>query len=186
MAVIDRLGLIQWRRWLVQGATGRTLEVGCGTGRNFPLYPATVMVIGLDPHRSVLSAARRRVPGVPLVVATAEAMPFREGAFDTVVSSLTFCSVPDPEIGLREVRRVLAPEGKLRMLEHVRHSSTLGGRLQDMMQPTWTAVTGGCHPNRDTEAIVESSGFRIEGDGRRASRSMRRFQARPSRPAQGR
>jgi len=180
MSVIDRLGLIRWRRWLVSDATGRTLEIGCGTGRNFPDYPAAVTPVGIDPHRSVLRAARRRAPGVPVVVATAEALPFRDGVFDTVVSSLAFCSVPEPEIGLSEVRRVLTPGGQLRMLEHVRHSSRLGGRLQDVIQPAWTAVTGGCHPNRDTEALVEASGFRIDADGRRARGSMRRFLARPA------
>jgi len=185
MAVVDRLGLIRWRRWLAQHATGRTLEVGCGTGLNFSHYPSTVTVIGLDPHLSVLRAARRRAPQVLLVVATAEALPFRDGVFDTVVSSLAFCSVPAPELGLSEIRRVLTPGGQLRMLEHVRHASALGGKIQDAIQPAWTIVTGGCHPNRDTEALVEASGFRIEEAGRQARGSLRRFQARQGGTAAG-
>src|SRR5215470_7653604 len=85
-------GLGRWRRWLVAGARGRTLDLGCGTGRNLPLYPPGVRVIGLDPAWAPLRRARRRAPHVPLVMGSAEALPFRHGAFDTVVSGLVFCS----------------------------------------------------------------------------------------------
>jgi len=65
------------------------------------------------------------------------------------------------------------------MLEHVRAREPWKARLQDRMQPAWTWVTGGCHPNRDTERVVEASGFTIESEGRRARGSMRRFVAAP-------
>ena len=94
-----------------------------------------------------------------------------------MVSSLVFCSVPDPGQGLQETRRVLAPAGQLRMMEHVRADGWLG-RLQDMLQPVWTFCAGGCHPNRRTEDAVEAAGFRILDDGRRRTRTMRRFVAR--------
>ena len=116
---------------------------------------------------------------MPLVQASAEALPFRDGVFDTVVSGLAFCSVPDPRRGLAEVRRVLRPDGTLRMLEHVRSIKPWKARLQDRVQPFWTRLTGGCHPNRDTERTVEEAGFRIQPEGRRAKRDMRRFAARP-------
>lgn len=177
MAVYDRLGFRRWREWLARGARGRVLEVGCGTGRNLPLYRGTV-VVAVDPELDALRAARRRAPGVPLVVARAEALPFRDGAFDTVVSGLVFCSVHDPRGGLAEVRRVLASEGALRMVEHVRSEGPLAARVQDLLQPAWTAVAGGCHPNRDTERTVTEAGFRIEADARRDG-TMRRFSARP-------
>src|SRR5919108_3733942 len=102
MWVLDGLGLGEWRRQLVRGAAGRTLEVGCGTGRNLPLYSSTAQVIGLDPDHAALIRARRRSPAVPLVVGTVEALPFRAAAFDTIVSSLVFCSVDDPVRGLHE------------------------------------------------------------------------------------
>ena len=124
-ALIERFGLGRWRRWLVGGAAGRTLDVGCGTGRNLPLFDARARVIGLDPTRDSLLAARRRAPGVPLIQGDAQALPFRDGVFDTVVSGLVFCSVPDPARGLAEVKRVLRPGGTLRMLEHVRAASRL-------------------------------------------------------------
>lgn len=180
-AVSDRTGLHRWRSWLTDGARGRTLEIGCGTGRNLPLYREGVKVIGIDPSMEVLRKARRRAPDVPLVRASAEALPFRDDAFDTVVSSLVFCSVPTAQRGLAEVRRVLASGGTLRMLEHVRSRSPFFARLQDWVQPAWTTVTGGCHPNRDTEAEVAASGFAIEKEGYRSQGTMRRFVAAPRR-----
>lgn len=177
-AVYERLGLLDWRRWLAAGARGRTLDLGCGTGRNLPLFPPGVRAVGLDPERAALLRARRRAPGVPLVQARAEALPFSDGVFDTVVSGLVFCTVPDPARGLAEVRRVLAPDGTLRMLEHVRSAVPWKARLQDRIQPWWTWLTGGCRPNRDTEALVAASGFAIEPESRQAQRDMRRFSAR--------
>lgn len=179
MALADRTGLARWRRWLVSGARGRTLEVGCGTGRNLPLYPPDVRAVAVDPHPQNLARARRRAPGVLLVRGSAEALPFKDGAFETVVSGLVFCSVPDPKRGLAEVRRVLGRGGALRMIEHVRSTSRLAARWQDLIQPAWTWVTGGCHPNRDTEQNVEAAGFQIDEQGRRSRGNMRRFQARP-------
>jgi len=181
MSLQDWLGLRRWRRWLAGGARGRVLEVGCGTGRNLPLYgDGAALVVGLDPAHGALRSARRRAPGVPLVVASAEALPFRAGAFDTVVSGLVFCSVADPKRGLAEVRRVLAPGGSLRMMEHVRSRRPLVAKLQDLVQPAWTRVQGGCHPNRDTERSVAAAGFAIEAAGRRARGALRRFVARSS------
>jgi SAM-dependent methyltransferase len=182
MALSDLRGLVRWRRWLAGGARGLTLEVGCGTGRNLAFYPAGAQVVAVDPGRRSLSRARRRGARVPLVRASAEALPFRSGAFDTVVASLVFCSVPDPASGLAEVRRVLAPGGALRMMEHVRSRHRLRAWVQDRIQPAWTWLAGGCHPNRDTERTVEAAGFHIEEEGRRARGNMRRFQARLPRP----
>jgi ubiquinone/menaquinone biosynthesis C-methylase UbiE len=183
-AVMEATGLSRWRAWLVDGAKGRTLEVGCGTGRNLPRYDPQLPVIGLEPDADAIRAARARAPHRPLVRASAEALPFRAGAFDTVVSSLVFCSVPHPEIGLAEIRRVLSATGQLRMLEHVRHEAKVRGWIQDTIQPVWTAVAGGCFPNRRTEATVEASGFRILPEGRRGEGTMRRFVAEKA-PSEG-
>jgi ubiquinone/menaquinone biosynthesis C-methylase UbiE len=178
-ALIECFGLGRWRRWLVGGAAGRTLDIGCGTGRNLPLFDTRVRVIGLDPTRDSLLAARRRAPGVPLIQGDAQALPFRDGVFDTVVSGLVFCSVPDPARGLAEVKRVLRTGGTLRMLEHVRAAGGLKARVQDRWQPLWTRLSGGCHWNRETERTVETAGFAIDAATRRARGDMRRFVARP-------
>jgi ubiquinone/menaquinone biosynthesis C-methylase UbiE len=174
-------GLGRWRRWLVDGAQGTVLDVGCGTGRNLPLFPRGVRVVGLDPSAAALARARRRAPAVPLVQGDAAALPFRTATFDTVVSGLVFCSVPDPPRALAEVKRVLTPAGALRMLEHVRATTPWKARFQDRWQPAWTRITGGCRWNRDTEAAVERAGYRIAPEGRRARGDMRRFVARPLR-----
>ena len=178
-AALERFGLGHWRRWLVAGAQGRTLDLGCGTGRNLPLMPAGVRVIGVDPAPEPLARARRRAPGVTLVAARAEALPFRGGSFDTVVSGLVLCSVAEPDRALAEVRRVLRADGALRALEHVRSTRPWKARFQDRIQPLWTRFSGGCHPNRDTERAVELAGFRIEAEGRRTQADLRRFSARP-------
>ncbi len=176
MTLMEPFGLGRWRHRLLSAAAGRTFEVGCGTGRNLPLYPTAARVVASDPDLRVVLAARRRARG-PLVVADACALPFRAGSFDTVVSSLVFCSVDEPRRGLREVARVLAPRGRLRMMEHVRHRQPFLARLQDAVQPAWTWITGGCHPNRDTEAAVEAEGFTIDRDTLRVSGAMRLFTA---------
>jgi ubiquinone/menaquinone biosynthesis C-methylase UbiE len=177
MGLIERSGFRRWRAWLAGGARGRTLDLGSGTGRNLPLFPSSAGAVALDPHLDSLARARARAPGVPVVVARAEALPFRAGAFDTVVSGLVLCSVDDPDAALAEVRRVLRPGGVLRLLEHVRRAG-LGGKLQDLMQPAWTAISGGCRPNRNTEAAVARAGFEVVPGSRRERGAMRRLEAR--------
>ena len=186
LAAGELFGLREWREELVRGARGRVLDVGCGTGRNLPLYARLAdgaRPIGLDPEMDALRAARRKAPLIPLVRGSAEALPFRAGTFDTVVSGLVFCSVPRPAVGLAELSRVLNQAGSLRMLEHVRSTTRRGQRWQDFIQPAWTKVAGGCHPNRDTERAVELSGFTIDPSTRRARDTMRRFEARKATPA---
>lgn len=183
MEVVERFGLRDWRQQLVGDAKGRVLDLGCGTGRNLRLFDAESMVMGLELDLGLLAAARRRAPGLPLVVGRAEDLPFRSRSFDTVVSSLVFCSVADPERGLRETARILDRGGQLRMLEHVRSSQWLLGWLQDRVQPAWTWLAGGCHPNRRTEATVEQAGFVIERHEIPGRTTVRCFVARPRRTA---
>jgi ubiquinone/menaquinone biosynthesis C-methylase UbiE len=178
-AAYELFGLARWRRWLVAGARGHVLDLGCGTGRNLALLTPDTSAVGLDPAWDALQRARRRAPRVPLVVGSAEALPFRDASFDTVLSALVFCSVPDARRGLVEVKRILRGGGRLRMLEHVRSATPWKARAQDWIQPVWTRLSGGCHPNRETEHTVEAAGFLVEADGRRAKGDLRRFSARP-------
>jgi SAM-dependent methyltransferase len=178
----ERLGLRAWREWLAGGVRGLTLDLGSGTGRNLPLFPRGTRAVAVDPHPDALARARRRAPGVLLVAARAEALPFREATFDTVVCGLVLCSVDDPRAALGELRRVLRADGTLRLLEHVRHAG-VKGVLQDLVQPAWTAISGGCRPNRETEATVVQAGFEVVPGSRRANGSMRRLAAHT--PARG-
>jgi ubiquinone/menaquinone biosynthesis C-methylase UbiE len=179
LSLFEWLGFHTWRGWVAGGARGRSLDLGCGTGRNLPLFPRGTLAVGIDPNARYVAKARRRAPGALFVLARAEALPFRDGTFDTVVSGLAFCTVGDPAASFGEIRRVLTAGGSLRMLEHVRSRNRLLARLQDLAQPAWTRVAGGCHPNRDTERAAQDAGFVIEEDGRRARGALRAFQARP-------
>jgi len=156
-------GFAGWRWELLGEARGRTLEIGSGWGHNFAYYPAgTVVVAGdVDPAR-VRAAARRRPARVRLLAADAQHLPWAEAAFDTVVGTLVFCSIPRPAAALAEIRRVLRPGGRLLLVEHVRSHRPGLARLQDWLAPAWLRVTGGCNLNRDTEAALRAAGFDIE------------------------
>jgi ubiquinone/menaquinone biosynthesis C-methylase UbiE len=177
-ALFEATGLRSWREWLARGARGRTLDVGCGTGRNLPLFPAQTKIAGVDFTFDSLLRARKREPRALLVRASAEALPFRDRSFDTVVSGLVLCSVARQDVAAGEMRRVLRDEGELRVLEHVRSTRPWKAKLQDLVQPVWTALSGGCHPNRDTEATILRAGFAVS---ERCARSeMRRLALRKS------
>ena len=156
MKPLGWLGLDRLRERLVRDALGRTLEIGAGTGLNVRYYaPGAAPLVALDIDRDGLRRARRRLPRTLLVQASGEALPFRDGAFDAVVSCMVFCSVPHPAAGLDEVHRVLNHSGELRMLEHVRPTGRLLGWLADQLTPTWRHLAAGCHLNRQTvEALT--------------------------------
>jgi ubiquinone/menaquinone biosynthesis C-methylase UbiE len=101
-----------------------------------------------------------RVP-VEISPAGAEALPFPDASFDTVVSTLVLCTVPDQEAALDEVRRVLRPDGRLLFIEHVRAAGA-AARWQDRLEPLWRRLLGGCHPDRETVAAIEEAGFEID------------------------
>ena len=130
MKPLGWLGLDRLRRRLVGSARGRTLEIGVGTGLNLDLYePSAAPLVALDVDRAGLLRAHRRTSRALLVQASVEALPFRDGVFNTVVSCLVFCSVPNPAAGLDEVHRVLDASGELMMLEHVRPAGRFLGWL---------------------------------------------------------
>ena len=167
MGVCDRLAFAPLRKATAEAARGRTLEIGIGTGLNLDLYANAGPIFGIEPDPEMLKQAHARVkerhPDVSLVIAGAEALPFRDGAFDSVVASLVFCTIPDVDAAAREVRRVLRPEsGRFHFFEHVRAAKTWAGRMQDAVTPAWKRVFAGCHPNRDTVPVFERAGLTIE------------------------
>lgn len=155
------------RREIIGQAQGVVLEVGAGGGQNFPFYdPARVMrVEAVEPDEAMLVEARRHLEGAPVPItltrSPVEALPFPDAQFDTVVVTLVFCSVQDPEGGLREIWRVLKPGGTLLLLEHVRAQGRVVAWLQDALVPVTTRSLGNCHWNRDTLQTVLQTGFQV-------------------------
>lgn len=162
-----RRGFDPVRRALIGQAQGIVLEVGAGGGQNFPLYDPTRVerVEAVEPDEAMLVEARRCLAEAPvpvtLVQAAVEALPFAEAQFDSAVAALVFCSVSDPERGLREIWRVLKPGGTLLLLEHVRASGAIVARVQDALVPLTTRYLGNDHWNRETEQIVLATGFQV-------------------------
>lgn len=166
MGVAERGQVGRLRRAMVSRARGRVLEIGAGTGLDFPHYPPGTWVVASDPDLDMLRRARPRARAaradVLLVAADAECLPFRDGAFDEAVVGLAMCTIPHPERALAELRRTLKPGAALRLLEHVRLEQPLVGRLQDWLTPVWRRVAGGCRLNRRTAATVAASGFAVD------------------------
>ncbi len=148
-------------------AYGVVLEVGAGTGLNFPWYhPERVeRVEAIEPDSAMLAYARERVKQatvpISLTRASVETLPFADASFDSVVVTLVFCSVEDSAQGMQEIRRVLKPQGMLFLFEHVRSQSAWVARLQDALVPLTTRLFGNCHWNRDTARTVQVAGFAI-------------------------
>jgi ubiquinone/menaquinone biosynthesis C-methylase UbiE len=161
-------GIAAHRRTLLQGLSGRVIEVGAGNGMNFAHYPATVTeVIAVEPEpllRRIAerNAARTAVP-VTVVDGLAEALPAEDGGCDAAVASLVLCSVPDPERALAEMFRVVRPGGHLRFFEHVQAPTPLRRRIQRALDATiYPLLGGGCHCGRDTAGAIERAGFVTE------------------------
>lgn len=162
MAPLGWAGLTAARQRLVAGVHGRVLEVGTGTGLALPGYPEDVdSITALDIDPESLMRARKRRPGVQIVLGNVQQLPFRDRSFDFVISSLVFCSVDEPALGLAEIHRVLERGGELRMLEHVRAPSPKLAHLQDRLTPAWCWMTGGCRLDRNTFSLVQAAGFDV-------------------------
>jgi ubiquinone/menaquinone biosynthesis C-methylase UbiE len=171
-ALYDPIGASMERRWmgarrrrLLAGARGAVLEIGGGTGANLVHYRDVdrVTIAEPDPFMRSRIGPKLQDSRVPVDVSSAgaEALPFPDGSFDTVVSTLVLCTVPDQEAVLEEIRRVLRPGGRLLFIEHVRAAGSMA-RWQDRLEPLWRRLLGGCHPNRDTVAAIEGAGFEME------------------------
>ncbi|MFI5341305.1 MAG: class I SAM-dependent methyltransferase [Candidatus Methylomirabilales bacterium] len=156
------LGLARGRALVFERpATGTMLEIGAGTGKNLPRYPAGAFVIATDLSPGMLARAREKAAGgsrrVGFVVTDAEDLAFKDGTFDRVVATCVFCSVPDAVRGLREARRVLRPGGEMILLEHMRPGGLLG-RLFDPLDPIMSRLMGP-HINRRTVENIRSAGL---------------------------
>lgn len=161
---LEAIQLSQLRSDLLSSAKGKILEIGAGTGLNFSHYPPGVEVIATDNDESMMKPAKRRGSElhIKLEVADAQALPYPDQEFDTVVATLVFCSIPDPDKALQEVYRVLKPGGSFLLLEHVRRNTTIAGKILDTLTPAWKHIAGGCHLNRDPEKTINQLGFKTD------------------------
>ncbi len=162
----ERKGVAEIRRRLAGPLEGEVVEVGAGTGLNLPHYERASHVVAVEPDASMAARlhkrlAEARVP-VEVVTADGESLPFEDGRFDAAVATFVFCSVHDPARALAELRRVLRPDGKLVVLEHVRGEGRLA-RWQDRLTPLHRRISGNCHLNRETLATIEAAGFETNG-----------------------
>ncbi len=163
----ERAGLGRARALLLADADGRTLEVGAGTGANLEHLPRAVTSLVLvepsEPMRRRLElrvdALRERLPDDTRVVdGSAAGLPVDDGSIDTLISTLVLCSVEDPDAAVAELRRVIAPGGRLLLIEHVAGE----GRtqlLQRVIDPAWRHIGRGCRLIRPTREILERGGF---------------------------
>ena len=157
----------RYREQLLDGLTGRVLELGCGDGAHFRLYPETVTeLVAVEPEENLIKRAERaaadaRCP-VRVVPGFAEALPADDGEFDAAVAALVLCSVDEQQTALAELMRVIRPGGELRFFEHVRSDATMHAAAQRTVQPAWAWLGGGCHLARDTEQAIRDAGFQIE------------------------
>ena len=154
------------RRKTLSQARGRVLKIGGGTGFNLPHYPSDIdELVVTEPAAGMLERSRRRAAtsGLPVTVrqASAEALPFEDSSFDTVVSTLVLCSVADVDRALAEIHRVLRPGGQLVFVEHVRSDDPRRARWQDRLERPWMVVADGCHPNRATLGRIEAAPFEV-------------------------
>jgi ubiquinone/menaquinone biosynthesis C-methylase UbiE len=161
-------GLSESRRQLVSHSRGSTLEIATGTGLNLAHYPERVTDLTLtEPYPHMLEVLRRKVElsgrrNTTVVQAEAEHLPFPNCHFDTVVATMILCSAEDPTVVLKEIARVLRPNGKYLFLEHIRNQDPTIAKRQDRIQPGWYLFGNGCHCNRDTVTTLRGSQLVIE------------------------
>jgi ubiquinone/menaquinone biosynthesis C-methylase UbiE len=162
-------GLGAMRAELLAGARGRVVEIGAGTGVNVDLYGPEIEDLTLvepDPHMAARLRERLEegatVTPRRLVEAPAESLPFADDTFDSAVATLVLCTVPKPAAAVAELARVLKPGGRLLFIEHVRSEDADRARWQDRFEKPWRFLADGCSCNRDTEAMLSGSPFRVE------------------------
>lgn len=164
---MEDAGLREMRRETLAGASGRTIDIGSGTGANVGLYPEAVTeLVFAEPDPQMTRRLRPKVREAGLeaevIEAPAERLPFEDSSFDTAVYTLVLCTVPDPAAALAETARILKPGGKLLFVEHVRAKDPGAARWQDRLERPWHFFADGCHCNRDTVATIEASPFALE------------------------
>jgi len=163
------IGPIQAQREIVvPQAEGEVLEIGIGSGLNLPFYDTAKVskVWGLEPsaemrEKAAKVAEKAAVP-VSFLDLPGEEIPLADQSVDTVLVTYTLCTIPEVAAALKQMRRVLKPDGKLIFCEHGQAPDASVRRWQDRLNPIWGTFSGGCHLNRPIDALVKQAGFEIE------------------------
>jgi ubiquinone/menaquinone biosynthesis C-methylase UbiE len=172
-APLERLRFASWRPMIRDRIKGRkALEVGVGTGKNLDYYPDDIEITAVDLSPRMLKRAQKRAEllelGVRLLEMDAQDLAFPDQCFDTVFATFVFCSVPNPVQGLRELRRVCKPEGRLLLLEHVRPANKLFGIFFDVLNPFVVRMMG-ANINRRTIDNIKMAGWQIQTEKKLSS-----------------
>jgi ubiquinone/menaquinone biosynthesis C-methylase UbiE len=165
--VMSDKAMAEERKKALPGVSGTVLEVGFGSGHNLPFYPAGVQrLVALDPSQAAAKLARKRIAEAPFPVeyvrACGEQIQAPDHSFDSVVSTFTLCTIPDPLAALAQMRRVLKPDGKLLLVEHGLSTDPKMQRWQRRLNGLSNFVFGGCHLTRDIRRMVAEAGFEFD------------------------
>ncbi len=180
MAPLERGLLAGSREWIAERARGRVLEVAIGTGRSLEFYAPDVELTGVDLSPAMLRRARRRAAELGLTpafrVADVEHLPFTDASFDTVVCALGLCSIPRPDVAVREMARLLAPGGSLLLLDHIGSSWPPVWVAQWLLERV-TILTSGEHLTRRQLAVVRAAGLDVVETERLKAGTIERIRA---------
>jgi SAM-dependent methyltransferase len=165
--VSERVGMRACRQELLGHARGRTVELGSGTGLNLPHYPNDLgELILTEPDAAMATRLERRLRrsgrSARVLSAPAERLPFDDSSVDTVVSTLVLCTVDAPDVALREIARVLRPDGQLLFIEHVRSESARLAAWQDRLAGPWQRFAEGCRCNRATVELIAACDLEVD------------------------
>ena len=181
--VPEVLGVRRLRHRLLQRASGKVLEIAVGTGRNLRYYPKTCKITAVEFSEAMLEVARNKAARlgltIPVLVMDGEALAFTDQCFDTVVSSLSLCTFPDPTTALREMARVCRADGRILLLEHGRSDREWLGRWQDRRADRHAKALG-CRWNREPLDLVRRAGLKLVTTQRLFFGIMHLLEAMPS------
>ena len=165
IAVAERLLFRGGREWACSQVSGRVLEIGIGTGRNLPFYPPDAELAGIELSPAMLELARARAArlgrSADLRLADAQELPFPDCSFDSVIATLTLCSIPDSDEAVAEMARVLRPGGRIVLLDHVASPLTVVRSVQRLLEPAFLRLAAD-HLLREPETAVQAAGMQIE------------------------
>jgi ubiquinone/menaquinone biosynthesis C-methylase UbiE len=180
IAFFERIQFGGGREWLGARARGRILDVAIGTGRNLPYYPADATITGIELSPAMLTIAKQRATDLgrtaDLHEGDAERLPFDDATFDTAVCALSLCTIPDPAAAISEMRRVLVPDGRLLLLDHIASSWPPIYAAQWLLERV-TIRAAGEHFTRRALPLIQAAGFNIVETQRLKAGSVERIHA---------